>query len=516
MHSLPLHPPGNNISILEDILSWLSTNIGNETIILGDMNINWSSIQSPTNPLNINLYNFSQLIDSITRPSKNLSKGSTLDWILVSHPHKFSNSGTLPDSLSDHFPTFTHRLPSPIHLTHNYIITRNQKNVNPDTFSNSLKLINWNPLKTLPLDTAVAYFNSTFLNLLDCHDPINSKRIKSKTALLLSKNTLNIMHLRDKAWAHHQKNKSPSTLNEYKTLRNKVKKLITVDQQNYFSLLQNNHKTNPQKFWKGISNLLNPSKTKNPNPDPNALGIDLATQFNSFFIDSISKLTSSFPNTSPSTSPQSFSNNSSPSSSASPVTSSPSHPLSNTFSSQPLPFSANPIPTSTIKLLQKLKPCSNSPDNIPSYFLSIAAEAIVLPISILINHSIQEVHVPQIWKKAFIIPLHKGGNNNNISNFRPIAILSPISKILEKCIHLQLLPYLIDNNLLTPTQHGFRPGHISMTALHSFLEIVNKAQDSGSIISTLLLDLSKAFDTISHNLLLAKLSKLNISPSSIN
>lgn len=98
-----------------------------------------------------------------------------------------------------------------------------------------------------------------------------------------------------------------------------------------------------------------------------------------------------------------------------------------------------------------------------------------------------------------------------ISNYRAISILSPLSKILEKCLHSQLLKHLTDNNLLTPTQHGFRPAHSTTTALLSFTNTVYKALDAGILTSVILLDLSKAFDTVSHSKLLLQLETVNCS-----
>ena len=73
----------------------------------------------------------------------------------------------------------------------------------------------------------------------------------------------------------------------------------------------------------------------------------------------------------------------------------------------------------------------------------------------LINYSFSESVFPQRWKTAKVFPLFKGGDSENVNNYRPISVLPVLSKVIEKHVHDTLYSYLCDNNLIYPKQSGF-------------------------------------------------------------
>ena len=123
---------------------------------------------------------------------------------------------------------------------------------------------------------------------------------------------------------------------------------------------------------------------------------------------------------------------------------------------------------------------------------------------------------PESWKCAWVKPLHKGGDRASSSNYWPISLLPVSSKLLEKCIQQQLSSHLVQNDLLFPFQSCFRPCHSTQTFLLHCLNTWYKALDRRQFVGVVFLDVFKAFDTVSHNLLLDKLSKLALSPSAIS
>ena len=113
---------------------------------------------------------------------------------------------------------------------------------------------------------------------------------------------------------------------------------------------------------------------------------------------------------------------------------------------------------------------------------------------------------PDKFKIAKVIPLFKNGDQSIFSNYRPISLLPSISKLFEKVIYQQLYKYFEDSNLLYEKQYGFRKGH--STELAS-LELVNRLlskMDKGRVCPAIFIDLSEAFDTLDHDLLLYKLN----------
>ena len=108
-------------------------------------------------------------------------------------------------------------------------------------------------------------------------------------------------------------------------------------------------------------------------------------------------------------------------------------------------------------------------------------------------------------KTAKITPIFKSGDKNDLANFRPISVLSSFSKIFEKCMHSSLMSYLNTNNVLNPSQHGYRAQHNTTTAIIDLLNYVTKMNSKKLISLFLFIDISKAFYSLSHSILLDKL-----------
>jgi hypothetical protein len=116
----------------------------------------------------------------------------------------------------------------------------------------------------------------------------------------------------------------------------------------------------------------------------------------------------------------------------------------------------------------------------------------------VITASFTEGVFPQPLKLARVVPIHKGGNKSDVSNYRPISLLSSFSKIYEKLMHKRLVKFMNDNDSLYEMQYGFRSGrsceHALLTAQNCLLNNLNK----NKISLLLLIDFSKAFDMVDH------------------
>ena len=130
--------------------------------------------------------------------------------------------------------------------------------------------------------------------------------------------------------------------------------------------------------------------------------------------------------------------------------------------------------------------------------------------------SLEEGVIPLEWKEANIISLFIKGSRNKSENYRPVSLTSVICKQLERLIKDHLVDFLVKNNLINPSQHGFLKARSCLTNMLCFLEDVTKWVNEGSPIDIIYLDLKKAFDNVPHQRLLLKLKTHGLGNGMIN
>ena len=283
----------------------------------------------------------------------------------------------------------------------------------------------------------------------------------------------------DKLYRRYQKNRSDPNLTTYREFKEALNEKISVAKINFYSDKLST-KNPPASIWKDIEHL------GLTNPPPNNKNFLTADSINSYFIS----------------------------------TQNASTPENLTHS--PLGTSSRPnfkFKNITIKDLEwafkQFSTKSVGPDGISLKVLRLCLPTLSNVFLSLFNKSIILNKIPSVWKHSNILPVQKTLNPSSPSDYRPISLLCIISKILEKILHKQIVDYIIHHNILDPFQSGFLKHHSTSFLLTNLTDDICQGFRSDHITILLMLDLSKAFDRVSHEILLDKLKAIGFSPQAL-
>lgn len=149
-------------------------------------------------------------------------------------------------------------------------------------------------------------------------------------------------------------------------------------------------------------------------------------------------------------------------------------------------------------------------DNISTSFLKNNVQILAGPLSAIFNKSIEEGIFPVHFKTAIVIPLFKSGEKYKLTNYRPISLLSVISKVFEKLMHKRLTDFLCKQNFFSENQYGFLPRKSVDLALTNHIAEIVKGVEKVDETIAIYCDIKKAFDSVSHEILLNKLEFLGV------
>ena len=272
--------------------------------------------------------------------------------------------------------------------------------------------------------------------------------------------------------------------------RNKVNISISKAKREYCVNTFDNHKKDAKKTWRlirglcGINDDSGPSLSKLISNSNNPS--DVVNKFNEFFTSIGSTLDAELETIS---------------SHDTPVRSSP-NPKSMYF--------FNVSQSEVLNLISNLKLVKSGINEMPVRIFKQLANYFIIPLTKIINLSIQSGIFPSLLKLARIVPIHKKGDYENPSNFRPISCLHYLSKLFEKCVKNRLISLCVKYDIFSKQQFGFREKLSTLDALLNLTETIYDSLDDKKHHVVLTVDLKKAFDVINHSILFKKLEHYGI------
>ena len=487
------HAPNDSFNYLFDVFSHICLR-KKPFLILGDINDN---LLSPDNKIG-NIIHGMGLTQLIDKPTRITSNSSTLIDLIITNKRDFIIQF---DVLS--CPVADHEL---ISVTIN--IRKDKRPSSTKTFR-SLEKYSQNMFCQLLLDHSfllrdildtdninnqVQIFTYVFNNCLDTCAPMVTQIIKRPPAPWIDIRIKEAMRVRDELQVAFKSDKNNAIKElQYRTEKKRVSKALSDSKNKYFKQEFQKTKGNIRGTWNVIHRII--PKNKNISISLPYSEADIrkrAEDFNKYFAK--------------------VGENTFKKSQENMVDGSEFSENFNQIHCNPEKFRPQPVDMATLVFTIKSLKSTNAKgsDGIAYRFLIDSLPVLLSYILIIVNTSIVTGKYPDLWKHPHIAPIFKSGDTDSVSNYRPISLLPIISKILEKIVANQLIAYLEDNNLLSENQHGFRPHLSTETALLTITNQIYENIDQKKISLLLLLDLSKAFDSVSHRILLEKCCKLNI------
>ena len=492
-------PPQGKFKNFNDVILKLIARTKNRpTFIVGDINLNILAYERDTKVRNF-LQKMIQksFLPSITKPTRITRKKETcIDNIFSNSSLDYKiNSGVMQVKISDHFPIFitVNKMLNKTAKTSKLMKTtkRIYKTDQINNFQEQINAISWLSV-TDKQDTNESFneFTTQISKIYNQCFPIQTKYVKEKNILnkWMTSGLLKSSKQKQKLYKNLLKNKTVENENKYKKYAKEFNKLKEKAKINFYSNKVIANETNLKKLWSTMKEII--SKNKPRKDYPKNITVNgkrltdkklISEEFNSFFTNVGPILASKIKNT--------------------------DQNVLRYLKQSDTNFKITHVDQMELKCaFDKLK-VNKAPgfDDYNARVIKNLYDTIKVPLLHIINLSFKTGIFPENMKIAKVLPLFKSGERSKMDNYRPISLLPLFSKILERIMHTRLYKHFESNKLFYGKQFGFRKNCGVDFGLMEVVDDISQAMANKKLTLGVFIDLSKAFDTVDHEILLQKM-----------
>lgn len=336
------------------------------------------------------------------------------------------------------------------------------------------------------IDDKVALFNYLIVTLFDVHAPLRTCKISRECKPWVTETIRTLQKLRDQAYNKFKRSGNLLHFDYYKTLRNFTTASLRREKRPYLEYCA--RRMNTKTLWKEFRAMnIIPNKGNHTLPEH----LSHVDEINNFFASSTSDSSTPDPEI---------------------VSFYDQVKASNDVGNGRFNFSPV-VENDVFSIVLSISSNSVGCDEISNEFIRLCCPHILPFIVHIFNSCIATNYFPSVWKKSRIIPVPKKRCPENMQDLRPISILCVLSKIFEKLLEKQIRNFADSFKILPGKQSGFRASYSCASALACVTDDIFSATDAGKLTCLILLDFSRAFDTVNHKLLLIILQSLGFSSS---
>ena len=481
------------ITSLNDVLN--DASIKNcKCIVVGDLNLNLLKSEPDVENFKNLMYSL-HFISKITKPTRfsqipNVNP-SLLDQIWVNSSY-LSLAGILRYDVTDHLPTFL-RISSHIPVSNSKvkIVFRPYSDDGLSKMQDLISSCNWNEIFSDNINSTTSKFIENIDQMYRESFPKKTKFVSKRTKQnpWITEEVLKLINYKSLYFKLLQL--GLVTHAENNRIKNRIQRIVQKCKDNYYEKSFEKCKSDPKRTWKIIKKLAHLDKENHEieklkfNNQEYSDELEIANAFNNYFNGVAQNLVAN-------------------------LGSNQINPLSS-LNSNINSFFLSPVTSAEVsKLIINLKAKKCSIDSCPVKILKLIHPLISPTLSKIIDQSLQSGTFPNCLKHATITPIFKDGDREEVSNYRPISVLSTYSKLFEKCMLDRLWSFLDKFNIITKFQYGFQKNKSTEKAIVDLCEYLYENINKKYYSIAVFIDFKKAFDTVDHQILLNKLEAYGV------